>query len=227
MKTVQEITNKTLATLESLPIQSNREEKLQSTLPNSKLIINPCKTEWQRKFLGIDCYDPKLSHLAERTEAFCARWAAMDYNKSMLVLAGESGCAKTHVARAIYQFCTASRFTLWPEKHTKLMSTKLIRWPEEADFLNTGDYENEFLMAELFSRDLLVIDDIGAENDAWKKATNKLCQIFSRRESKFTVVTTNIQPQDWSSKFDTRIADRLMRNSEVIDLFGVDSYTMI
>jgi DNA replication protein DnaC len=196
-------------------------------LPNSKEIKNPAKTEWQRKFLKLDCYDPKISNLADRAQAFCARWASQDYKKSLLVLVGESGCAKTHVAKAVYEFCTASRFTLWPTRHTKLMSTKFIRWPEEADFLCTSDYQSDWLMQELFSRDLLIIDDIGAENDAWKKATNKLCQVFSRRENKFTVTTTNIQPQDWASKFDTRIADRLMRNSEVIDLFGVESYTMI
>jgi len=99
-----------------------------------------------------------------------------------------------------------------------------VRWPETTQEVDRGEYE--WLFEEMMSVDLLVIDDAGAENDPWKKAANKLCQILSRREQKFTVITTNIKVESWPERFDTRIADRLFRNSQLVDLFGVESYSI-
>ena len=81
-------------------------------------------------------------------------------------------------------------------------------------------------MTDCLESSLLVLDDIGAENDPWKIAADRLCQILSRRERKFTVLTTNIKPADWPVKFDGRINDRLLRNSCIVDLTGVPSFAM-
>jgi DNA replication protein DnaC len=89
------------------------------------------------------------------------------------------------------------------------------------DDFKGGDYS---VLGDMFEVDLLVIDDIGAEHDPSKSGVNKLCQILSRRETKFTVITSNISPAHWPERFDTRIADRLLRNSEVIELWSVPSY---
>lgn len=83
-------------------------------------------------------------------------------------------------------------------------------------------------MDDAFENDLVILDDIGAETDQYKSGipNDKLCQILSRREKRFTVVTTNIAPQNWMERFDGRINDRLCRNSVILDISGVPSYAI-
>lgn len=166
--------------------------------------------------------------MATAAEKFCGRWYRHQDNKTLLVLVGESNCGKTHVAAAIFRFALAASMSAFEaggwDKGGRLPSSTFVLWPEETDEFKAGNYSR---LPELFETDLIVIDDIGAEHDPSKNAADKLCQILSRRERKFTVITTNIKIEDWPSKFDTRITDRLMRNSEVVSLFGLESYAMI
>jgi len=82
------------------------------------------------------------------------------------------------------------------------------------------------MIHDAMDSDLLIVDDIGAENDPWKICADKLCQVMSRREKRFTVITTNIQPAQWAQVFDDRINDRLLRNSVVVDISNVKSYSI-
>lgn len=145
----------------------------------------------------------------------------------MLVLVGESGCGKTHVARAIARYAAVAGFTALEKGRGKtwsdhIPSSAFYAWSEITDGFKAGDYST---VQDMMDADLLVLDDVGAEHDPSKNATAKLCQILSRREKKFTVITTNIKPEEWPTSFDTRVADRLLRNSKIILLFGVESYT--
>jgi len=110
-----------------------------------------------------------------------------------------------------------------PPRWTRVPSIAFYRWPEVTDGFKEGDYSP---MTDLLDSDLVIIDDIGAEYDPSKNAANRLCQTLSRREQKFTMVTTNIHPEHWAHLFDVRIADRLLRNSQIVDLFGVPSYAV-
>ena len=96
-------------------------------------------------------------------------------------------------------------------------------WPEIANEI--AESKNEWL-TDAIDCELLVLDDVGAENDPWKRCADKLCQILSRREKKFTILTTNIKPESWPAQFDGRITDRLLRNSVVVDLSSTESYAM-
>jgi chromosomal replication initiation ATPase DnaA len=190
-------------------------------------IKKPCRSKWQQKHLRLDCYSPRTQELADEAENFCGRWYRNQTTDSLLVLAGESNCGKSHTARAIGQFCRffsvkAFEGGAW-DRCGRLPMVASVTWPETTDQFKSGDYS---ILHDLLDCDLVIIDDIGAENDPSKNAADKLCQVLSRREKKFTVVTTNIPPDQWPEKFDTRIADRLMRNSKVVDLFGLPSYAM-
>lgn len=98
-----------------------------------------------------------------------------------------------------------------------------MSWPEVANELNEKNFSS---MQGLMDHELIVLDDVGAENDPWKVCADKLCQIMSRRESKFAVVTTNAAPDKWTEVFDGRITDRFLRNSVLVDLSGVPSYAL-
>lgn len=189
--------------------------------------ITPCKTDWQQKWLRLDVVDKRLQKLADDAENFCGRFYRNDTQKSLLVIIGPYGCGKTHVAKSIWHFCrlaaTGSYQTgVWPDGNVP--STLCVSWPMACNALNERKFS---LVQDYIQSDLLVLDDIGAENDPWKVCADKLCQVLSRRERKFTVITTNVKPVEWPNKFDGRIADRLLRNSIVVDLTGLKSYALI
>lgn len=188
--------------------------------------MTPCNTKWQQKWLGLDIVHPDIQRLADEAEAFCGRWAKNVREKSLLVIVGAYGSGKTHTARQIFKFCFCTAAYVFEKGKwgkDKVPSSLYIPWPEVvAHFME----KNFSIMESAFDSDLLVIDDIGAENDPFKIGADKLCQILSRRENAFTVVTTNIAPENWTERFDGRVNDRLLRNSVIVDISGVGSYAM-
>ncbi len=169
-----------------------------------------------------------MQTLATEAEAFCSRWFSNDTNKSLLVIVGVYGNGKTHTAKAIHRFCSAAAvpaFETMRWGNSKLPSASFIAWPAAADAFA----EKQFgLMQDAFETDLVILDDVGAETDQYKSGIckDKLCQILSRRERKFTVITTNISPANWETQLDGRINDRLLRNSVVVDISSVPSFAM-
>lgn len=195
--------------------------------PDKTTVNNPCASAWQKKWLRLECHCPEIQNLADVVEKFCGRWFRNDTNQSLLVLAGENGCGKTHVASSIIRFAYAAGLKAldaggW-NAGGRVPMASFAYWPEIADAFKAGEYGS---LEEMKDCDLLILDDLGAEHDPSKNATDKLCQILSRRERKFTVVTMNIKPEEWPEKFDTRVADRMIRNSQVVNLFGISSYSM-
>ena len=83
------------------------------------------------------------------------------------------------------------------------------------------------ILQDTISADVLFLDDIGAETEKYKtgESVDALCQVLSRREDKWTMITTNIDPMNWSQRFDVRVADRLNRHSAIIAM-KCGSYAM-
>lgn len=223
MNTMPSIVNQILGTLESTSTPSLKEnEPLKLSQPEPE---NSCKTAWQRKWLKLDCRAPEIHELSEKAESFCGRWFRNNPQRSLLVLVGNPGCGKTHTAMAIFRFCLAAAQKAfeargWDSGGRVPVST-FARWPEIVDGFKSGDYS---ILPQLMDEDLVVLDDIGADKDPSKNGADKLCQILSRRERKFTIITTNIQISSWSVELDSRIDDRLLRNSDVVNLTSLESY---
>ena len=188
--------------------------------------MKPCKTKWQQKWLKLSVAHPDLQRLADAAEGFCARWLKNSSEKTLLVIIGNFGSGKTHTARAIHRYCMAASVVAFEGKNWgrhKIPSVAFISWPEAA----SAFAEKQFgIMDDAANDDLVIIDDVGAENDPWKICADKICQILSRRERRFTVITTNIPPINWTDKFDGRINDRLLRNSVVVDVSDVPSFAL-
>jgi DNA replication protein DnaC len=168
--------------------------------------------------------DP-VAKMSQEAERFCGRWYRNKPFPSTLVLAGPSGVGKTHTAKRISKFARFAAFSAMEhgEWGFSVPSILFVRWPEVTDAFKEGNYG---VVQDCLEASLLVVDDLGAEYDPSKNAADKICQILSRRESRFNVVTTNIHPSAWSDKFDKRIADRLLRNSVVIDLSDTTSHSV-
>ena len=158
---------------------------------------------------------PTIQDVADAAEKFCGRWYRNHPAKSMLIIYGDTGCGKTHTAKAIFKFAMKSASSAFDSKAWGMdsrPSSMFISWPEAASQFGEKNFG---VVEDAMNESLLILDDVGAENDPWNVCKDKLCQILSRRENKFTVVTTNIEPDNWSKKFDIRIEDRLLRNSIV------------
>jgi DNA replication protein DnaC len=190
--------------------------------------ITPCATKWQRKWLDLEITHPLVQEAATAAEAFCGRWFNNDRSKPLLVLVGDVGTCKTHIARKIFHFCSVAAMNAFNAgKHGQhsLPSAVSLAWPATCAKFYDKQVANN-IVADASEATLRIIDDIGAEKDNFTESTDRLCQILSRTEDRFTVITTNIEVKDWPTKFDVRISDRLMRDSVIKSLRGVPSFAI-
>lgn len=216
METATETVNQTLETLASLPRMTTT-QRCSPPLSAEPLKANrPAETNWQRNVLRLEIYHPMIQTLASAVEKLASKWIRRSQDACLLVVSGDPGCGKTLCARRLHQWALKMR-------PYDLVGVSFHRWPEICDGFKRGEYG---VVNDMLTDSLLIIDDLGAEHDPSKVGMDKMCQILSRRERKCTMITTNIQPVAWRERFDARVEDRLFRKSVIVDLFGVESYSM-
>lgn len=156
-------------------------------------------------------------------DAVCRGIWQTPQNGRIIVLSGPNGTGKTHFTRALARWIEhvghAKKWELKGFIHH--LDCAYWLWARLLDTLKSGSWE---LIDELVVVSVLLLDDLGAAYDPSELGTDKLCQLLSQREDKWTVVTTNICPKDWESKFDKRISSRFLRNSLIVDLTGVPDF---
>lgn len=118
-----------------------------------------------------------------------------------LVLMGSYGCGKTHLAAAVANACVEFG-----------MNTIFLTVPDLLDWLRFSYDSKETTFEERFEElrnaNLLVLDDLGAQNST-KWAGEKLFQIVDYRYSRKlpTVVTTNLDLEDLDDRIRSRLQD--------------------
>lgn len=172
--------------------------------------------------------------MADAVERFCCRWHA---NKrtggTLLVLVGDTGRGKSLMMRRAMEWCRGAAVNAWEAGHWGKCSPQVAldaRWPEIVAELRAF---NRTMLPDLFEMDLIGLDDIGAETDRFDAGVDALCQILTRRDHNWTIVTTNVPMRGnaaekllgWAEKWDARVANRLLRNSAIVDLDGAPSFS--
>ena len=173
---------------------------------------------------GFDPYCPELQKAEQRIKAFIR-----GEPPTALVLAGNCGCGKTHLARVA-------------EGHIML-----VRWGSvvsESDIVariqasyNDRDGETEdHIINELRATSRLIIDDIGtahvkADSQSWIEGI--YWRLLDRRaeRQRQTMITTNLNMEQLAQRLGVRATSRLMGmmgslQEGYVDLFGVKDYRL-
>ena len=184
------------------------------------------------KWLPMKITHPDLQTAREKLYSFCCACAeAPDHGKT-LVIFGENGSGKTRLSKLVYRWFSmvSSRLPLVGrtdiEDGIGKLGTpwaNLFHWPTLIDEFQK--HQVTIPTDEIYGCNLVVIDDIGAEHDPSFYGREQLYLVLSRREFKSTILTTNLPPDKWDEKFERRIASRLFRNAEHIDLTNVPDFS--
>lgn len=130
------------------------------------------------------------------------------------------GTGKSHlsmaVVRAVKQKGYTAIFISTPKLLTKIRST----------YKRDAETTEDELINNLISADLVVFDDLGAENaGGWGR--EKLFELIDQRSGKSSIFTTNLDSADFKADKDMgRLFSRMMENSRVISLSQVPDYRM-
>ena len=174
-----------------------------------------------------DIKNVKLNdYIAGTKEQQRAKQLAVEYitrfdGERSLILSGDPGVGKTHIAVAIHNAIAKEHTTLF------LKSTHLLDLIK--DSYNGAGYSEMDVLDTCADVDLLVIDDLGAEyakeGDSESWASDILFKVIDSRLGKSLVVTTNYSESLLEQKYGyngKRITSRLSDNAEKIRIVGKD-----
>jgi DNA replication protein DnaC len=137
-------------------------------------------------------------------------------NNSNIILIGNSGVGKTHLATSIGIAAAKKR-----------ISTYFIKCHDLIDQLKKAHLENKLdSRIKHFSKyRLLIIDEIGYLPIGEQEAKMFFQLIDKRYEKKSTIITSNINLSDWNEIFvdnmlASAILDRLVHHSSIVNILG-------
>lgn len=185
----------------------------------------PAKSpEFRKALFNLD----ESHHERVKALAICGEWfvRAIANNDSSrgrcLMIAGDPGTGKTHVARGIYRYVGA----FGPDIAVKFGWHPMATWVDWSDVAEADKQEKfEDVVYELDRSKFFILDDIGSESDRFKNgvAASRLRRILSRNEGKWIVATTNLTQTECFEFYDARIVDRL-KEFHWFQMKGVPSY---
>ena len=179
------------------------------------------------KFHSLDeTHHPDVVTLARAAERFAYRMLRDWREKgTWLVISGQTGCGKSHVARKVARFWDLHKIEAWSNGWIlgdHLPNAEFVTWPIACEA--PRDEWKEWLQGIRCAR-VVLFDDVGSESDRFRSGepAERLREALEATERKWVIITTNIPADKWCSRFDQRVADRLNKASH-IDLRDVPSY---
>lgn len=227
-KTAAEQSDQILATLESLRV------RLTTVKPSRALSASEKKQrreKWMAKWLPMEITHPDLNTARESLCTYCAELAASPARGRTLVIFGENGSGKTKLVKQVADWMKHYAAYMPLVNRPDLEDSQGVAWQIYANWPTVID---EFqkrkeiaIVDDMMIASLVVLDDIGAEHDPSGYGKGQLYMVLTRREFKWNLITTNFPPKEWYEKFERRIASRLFRNAEHIDLSKVPDFSTI
>lgn len=170
---------------------------------------------------------PQINVAREAMHNFCSEMAQNPARGRLVILFGENGSGKTHLAKCVSRWFASVALQLpWVNDctdHVRRPHRVFVNWAEAVD--NFQKRQETGIFDALKSADLAILDDIGAEHDPSAYGREQLYLILNKREHRWTLITTNVERAHWDEKFERRIASRLFRNAEHIDFSRVPDFS--
>lgn len=123
-----------------------------------------------------------------------------------LYVYGAVGAGKTHLAAAIgHELAKSGRTVIYRNV------------PELLDNLRSaiGNNNLEYIIDKFISADLLILDDMGAEEMTSDFMSARMFRIFDERMDKRMIITSNLDLNDLQSRVGGRIGSRLLQSSKI------------
>lgn len=235
-ETIEETVRRTLETLASSAARTTARRpavKLSDKQQRQK------KSEWLKKWLRLTTtHHPQLRTLEDMVYAFCSDYAKRPARGYRMVIHGDNGTGKSHVARAVHAWANAVSTALprvgaedtsdglWTQRTADASYWKFPHLVREVP-----RYRDRDIIAELTQRPgspcLLILDDVGAEHDPSKFGASIFYQLLENREHQWTLITTNHVPDSWAERWDRRVASRLLRNTKLVALDQVPDFSSL
>lgn len=191
--------------------------------PKSRL--RPLKTPWQRRWLDLEVTNPELQSAADDLAQWWRDFTRRDrVALRHVMLIGQSGTGKTRMAERMNFLASRSAIWCWEQKWWP--APPRIVWVEWAKIASLPQDEFKRWCDGMCDVGLIFLEDVGAEIDKFKSAesTERFREVMNDCKNKWLFITSNVMPEHWSSRWDERIADRLLRNSRVIALRETPRY---
>lgn len=164
--------------------------------------------------------DPQLE------EMLCAAWRLVremkaEANPRWLVLLGTSGAGKTLLAKRVWRWFweIGRHYSAMNPKNQQavnlVMRGQFCSWRMFGEEMLSGDYSRTI---DLCEDHFVVLDDIACKRDKSGIGIDKLDTILDARLKRWTIITANLSIEEIANQLDGRIASRLMRNSEIVDV---------
>lgn len=170
-------------------------------------------------------HHPDVAKLENAVWNFCRGVAENPRRGRRMLIHGLNGNGKSKAMRAIRRWVQDRAIDLPLDQGAQgdaiLTNCHLINWAARCDEMKSGAWDID----DLIEPTILLIDDIGAEHDPSKVGLEKLYLVLERRERRWTAITTNLSPEMWKEKFSQRVADRLFRNCDHVDLSNLPSFS--
>lgn len=164
----------------------------------------------------IEDYDFEFQPCVDKQEILELATLRFMENSENVVFLGSSGVGKTHLATSIGIVAASKRYSTYFIKCHDLLQ-QLKRAKMENRLENKLKYINRYK--------LLIVDELGYL-PIYKEDSNLFFQLVDMRyEKKSTILTTNINFNDWDSIFNDAIVanailDRILHHSKVITING-------
>jgi DNA replication protein DnaC len=183
------------------------------------------RSHWLKQRLDLVHHHPDLKKLEAAVWKFCVGFIENPNHGKRLVIYGNNGAGKSRTVKAVHRWVKdrAMDMPLVLRGHNaSTVWCETVNWSERVSEFKEGSWDID----DYIDCPLLILDDLGAEHDPSKCGVDKLYQLLERRERRWTIITTNIDPSSWEKRFDRRISDRMLRHSQIVDLSKVPSYSV-
>ena len=142
---------------------------------------------------------------------------ALNFNKSAdnILMTGETGLGKTHLSLAIAN-------TVLQKGYSVLYDSAInILWNIEREHFSY-EHSSDFLNA-IFDADLLIIDDLGTEQET-KFYSSMIYNIINTRlvKQKPTIISTNLDKKSISVRYGAMVASRIVTQYKYMQFQGDD-----